>query len=116
FTTEEKLGRKDFLHLPHSGYAQLLKHFTSTMGNRFLRHTAFDILEDGRIEQTFFRQTKDFLLGEAPEHRYQINTATRTYEMIAKREQLASDAQQFVQSLVQGLQTFVQHSPHAAQP
>lgn len=115
-TTDEKIERKDFIHLPQSGFAQLLKHLTGTMGNRFLRHTAFDILEDGRIEQMFFRQTKDFLLRGPAEHRFQINTATRTYEMLAKREQLASDAQSFVNTLIQGLQTFIRNSPHAAEP
>ena len=115
-TTDEKLERKDFLHLPGSGYAQLLKHLTGTMGNRFLRHTAFDILEDGRIEQTFFRQTKDFILRGTPEHRFQINTAARTYEMLAKREQLATDSQAFVNVLVQSLQTFIHDSPHGAEP
>ena len=114
--TEEHLERRDFIHLASSGYAQLLKHLTATMGNRFLRHTAFDILEDGRIEQTFFRQTKDFLLSAASEHRYQINTATRTYEMIAKREQLATDAAAFVATLVQGIQSFAHNSPHSAEP
>ncbi len=114
--TEERLERKDFIHLPQSGYAQLLKHLTGTMGNRFLRHTAFDILEDGRIEQTFFRQTKDFLLGGAAEHRFQINTASRAYELLAKREQLATDSQAFVATLVQGLQTFLHNSAHPAEP
>ncbi len=114
--TEERLARKDFIHLPQSGYAQLLKHLTGTMGNRFLRHTAFDILEDGRIEQTFFRQTKDFLLGGAAEHRFQINTATRAYELLAKREQLATDSQAFVSTLVQGVQTFLHNSTHGAEP
>jgi hypothetical protein len=116
FTTGTQLERKDFLHLPHSGLAQLLKHLTATMGNRFLRHTAFDILEDGRIEQTFFRQTKDFLFKGAVEHRFQINTATRAYEMLAKRDQLAADTSAFVASLVQALQNFVRHSPHASEP
>ncbi len=114
FCTGERLERKDFIHLPQSGSAQLLKHLTGTMGNRFLRHTAFDILEDGRIEQSFFRQTKDFLLTGAAEHRFQINTASRNYEMLAKREQLASDALAFVTTLVQGLQGFLQNSPHAS--
>ncbi len=112
-SADERLERKHFLHLPNSGYAQLHKHLTATMGNRFLRHTAFDILEDGRVEQTFFRQTKDFLLGGADEHRYQINTATRNYELLAKHEQLTTDAQAFVATLTHGLQTFVDHSAHA---
>ena len=111
---DEKLERKGFLHLPNSGYAPLLKHLTATMGNRFLRHTAFDILEDGRIEQTFFRQTKDFLVGGAPEHRYQINTATRNYELLAKHEQLTIDAHGFVGTLVHGVQSFVEHAALAA--
>lgn len=115
-SAEERLERKDFIHLPQSGYAQLLKHLTTTMGNRFLRHTAFDILEDGRIEQTFFRQTKDFLLSEAAEHRFHINTESRRYEMVAKREQLAADAHAFVQTLAQGVQSFIRNSPHASEP
>ena len=116
FGTDDRLERKDFIHLPQSGYAQLLKHLTGTMGNRFLRQTAFDILEDGRLEQSFFRQTKDFLLSGAPEHRFQINTSLRTYEMLAKREQLATDSLAFVTTLIQGLQGFLQNSPHASEP
>lgn len=116
FTTDERLERKDYIHLPQFGYATLLKQVTSTMGNRFLRHTAFDILEDGRIEQTFFRQTKDFLLSDQPEHLYHINTSTRAYEMLAKREQLANDTQAFAAGLVQSVQSFVQNSPHASEP
>ncbi|MDP3072439.1 MAG: hypothetical protein Q8N18_19255 [Opitutaceae bacterium] len=115
-TAEEHLERRDFIHLPQSGTAQLLKNFTAAMGNRFLRHTAFDILEDGRIEQLFFRQTKDFVLNGAPEHRFQINTAKRAYEMLAKRDQLVADAQGFVATLVQGLQSFLHHSAHAGGP
>ena len=109
-TVEERLERKNFFHLPNSGYAHLLKHLTATMGNRFLRHTAFDILEDGRVEQIFFRQTKNFLVSGAQEHRYQINTATRNYELLAKHEQLTSDANAFVATLVHGVQSFVDHA------
>ena len=112
FAADERLERKHFLHLPSSGSAHLLKHLTATMGNRFLRHTAFDILEDGRIEQTFFRQTKDFLFSQAAEHRYQINTASRNYEMSAKHDQLAADSQAFVATLVQGLQSFIDQIAH----
>lgn len=112
-TADERLDRKHFLHLPNSGYAQLLKHLTSTMGNRFLRHTAFDILEDGRVEQTFFGQTKEFLQSGAAEHRYQINTATRNYDMLGKHEQLAADAQAFATNLVQGLHTFLDQTAHS---
>lgn len=111
-----RLERKKFLHLPQSGYAQLLKQLNGTMGNRFLRHTAFDILADGRIEQTFYRQTKDFLLSGAAEARFHVNTASRTYEMPVKYEQFVADAQAFVGTLVQGLQSFAPGSSHGPEP
>src|ERR1051326_8267536 len=112
----ERLGRRRFLYLPQSGFAQLLKHLTSSMGNRFLRHTSFDILEDGRIEQAFYRQTKSFLLSNAPEFRFQINTAKRNYELIAKREKLEGDAHAFVLSLAQAAQTFARGSSAVLEP
>lgn len=111
-----RFDRKDFVHLPQAGYASLLKHLTATMGNRFLRHTAFDILEDGHIEQAFYRQTKDFLLSGAAEYRYQINTAKRAYEMIATQEQLAVDAQPFVQNLLPGVRLLSGKGSGAAEP
>lgn len=116
FSTEERLSRRAFIQIPQSGLAQLLKQLTGTMGNRFLRHTTFDILEDGRIEQTFFRQTKEFLVSDVQEWRYQINTTTRGYEMLAKRAQLVSDAHVFVEPLVGNLRAFLQNAPDAALP
>jgi hypothetical protein len=115
FTADERLSRRDFIHLPQCGFSHLLKQLTGTMGNRFLRHTAFDILEDGRIEQAFFRQTKAFLVSGQSEYRFHINTATRGYEMVAKRDQLAVDSNAFVTSLTQGLQSFIRNSPHATE-
>jgi hypothetical protein len=111
---EDKLQRTSFLQLPQAGQAQLLKHLLGTMGNRFLRHAAFDILEDGRIEQIFYRQVKSFLLTGASEYRFQINTANRNYEMLAKHELLMADAQSFVAAIVHGLQNFLHEAAHAA--
>ncbi len=99
-----RLARAAHLHLPPAGLAALRRQLTATLGNRFLRHTAFDILTDGRVEQAFFRQVDDFLRGDAAEHRFLISTGTRTYEMSAKREQLAADAPGPAAAIVQGLQ------------
>ncbi|MFZ9838158.1 MAG: hypothetical protein ACO3JJ_06490 [Opitutaceae bacterium] len=99
-----RLARAAHLHLPQAGLATLRRLLTAALGNRFLRHTAFDILTDGRVEQAFFRQVHDFLQGDADEHRFLINTGTRTYEMNAKREQLAADAPGPAAAIVQGLQ------------
>jgi hypothetical protein len=102
----QRLTRRAFAEVPHAGMAQLLKHLTGTMGNRFLRHTTFDILADGRIEQMFYRQTKLFMQGGAAEFRYHVNTAQRAYEMPAKHEQLVADAQGFVRQIEAVLQPF----------
>jgi hypothetical protein len=116
FTAEERLERQRFFQLPQFGFAQLMKHLNSSMGNRFLRYTAFDILEDGRIEQTFYRQTKEFLLSGAPEYRFQINTAKRNYELVTKHEKLAADSHAFVLGLVQAVQMFVRGTAMTAEP
>ena len=98
----EEMQRTEYAYLPGAGWAELLRHVTTSMGNRFLRHTTFDILEDGRIEQEFYRQCKLFLLAGANEHHFQINTANRNYEMTATREQLVADAAAEVAQIVQG--------------
>jgi len=99
FETTQQLKRVDFQLLPQAGFAQLLKQAVTAMGNRFLRHTAFDILADGRLEQAFYAQVKDFSFGGTPEFHFQINTAKRAYEMTATRELLLADTQSFVAML-----------------
>jgi hypothetical protein len=107
FQTDRQLERTDFLLLPQSGFAQLLKQAVTAMGNRFLRHTAFDILADGRLEQAFYGQVKDFAFGSLPEFHFQINTAKRAYEMTATRELLLADAQPFVAALATAVTTLL---------
>ncbi len=105
----EKLERRAFLHFPQSGLLELLKHLTATMANRFLRQTSFDVMEDGRLEQEFYNQTKAFLTSDDPDFRYTLNTTKRGYEMAVKREQLVSDSQAFAENLVQMLLKFTQN-------
>ncbi|MFZ5496457.1 MAG: hypothetical protein ACOZE5_14125 [Verrucomicrobiota bacterium] len=108
--TDGRLVRRDFAKVAHIGFGELLRHITSTMANRFLRHTTFDIQEDGRIGQAFYRQTKEFLLTGVMGYHYQINTGTRTYELIATRDQLAADLAGFNQAVLQGAQAILKKS------
>jgi len=101
FRHETQFVRRGYTCLPHIGYAELLRQVVALMGNRFLRHTTFDIQEDGRVEQVFYRQTKDFLLNGQAEQHYQISTGNRSYEMNATRDQLGADTAPFGQALVQ---------------
>jgi len=99
-TRLEKRGgawqRGKFLLMPNVGQVPILRHLMGTMGNRFLRQTAFDIQEDRRLEQVFYYDLKRFYEGGAArphEQVFQINTTRRSYEMKATREQLSSDLQ-----------------------
>ncbi|RXK54736.1 hypothetical protein ESB00_02240 [Oleiharenicola lentus] len=105
-----RFARRDFAKVSHAGFNDLLRHLTTTMANRFLRHTTFDIQEDGRIGQAFYRQTKEFLLTGVMGYHYQINTGTRTYELVATRDQLATDLAAFNQALLQGAQAILKKS------
>jgi hypothetical protein len=111
---ERRMARRAFAEVPQAGMAQLLKHLTGAMGNRFLRHTTFDILADGRIEQMFYRQTKQFVRGGAPEYRYLVNTDKRSYEMTAKHDQLVADTQSFIRQIETVLQSLA--VAHAVAP
>jgi hypothetical protein len=111
---DQRLARRAYAEVPHAGMAQLLKHLTGTMGNRFLRHTTFDTLADGRIEQMFYRQTRLFVQGGAAEFRYHVSTEQRAYEMPAKHEQLVADSQAFIRQIEAVLQPLVRQ--HAVAP
>lgn len=103
---EDKIVRQLYQHVPQAGYAQILRHLKNAMGNRFLRHTAFDIHEDRRLEQAFYDQTKDFLFdGSQHDHefQYQLNTERRSYQMTMTRAQLTGDLQAFDQTLAQAV-------------
>jgi hypothetical protein len=103
YRQETQLVRRHYHHVPQTGYAPILRHLKNAMGNRFLRHTAFDIHEDRRLEQAFYQQTKDFLLGPGrleKEFLYQINTGRRSYQLPVTRAQLGADLQAFDQTLV----------------
>lgn len=111
---DKRMARRAYAEVPNAGMAQLLKHLNGAMGNRFLRHTTFDIMADGRIEQMFYRQTKLFVQGGAAEYRYHINTEQRAYEMPAKHEQLAADSQAFIRQVEAVLVPFARS--HAVAP
>lgn len=103
---EERLTRTHYHHLPQVGYFQMLRHLKNTMGNRFLRHTAFDIHEDRRLEQVFYEQTRRFFLSRSrdeTEFLYQLNTGHRSYQLPVTRLQLLGDLQSFDLALCQGV-------------
>ncbi len=90
---EGRLHRRRHLRLPRLGYMPLIQGLMRSMGNRFLRATAFDVTAQRELEQVFYDQTRDQLLaaGAGSDIRYSIATATRVHQAAFPREALMRD-------------------------
>lgn len=85
--------RRRHLRLPRLGYMPLVQGLLRSMGNRFLRATAFDITAQRELDQAFYEQTREQLLeaSRGADVRYSIATATRVHQAAFPRETLLRD-------------------------
>ena len=94
-TTDDsgKLHRRRYMRLPRLGYIPLIQGLHRAMGNRFLRATAFDVTAQRSLDQAFYEQTRQQLLGasQGADIRYSIQTATRVHQAAFPRESLRRD-------------------------
>ncbi len=108
---DERLERKHFLHLPNPATRPVAQApHPASMGNRFLRHTAFDILEDGRVEQTFFLpvQTKEFPAERRRRAPLTSSTPPRATTRCSRRTTSSSpNRRASPTTIAQGLHSFV---------
>ncbi|WP_221030533.1 hypothetical protein [Actomonas aquatica] len=90
---EGKMLRRRHLRLPRLGYIPLMQGLLRTMGNRFLKATAFDVTAQRELEQAFYDQTREQLLAASggADVRYSISTATRVHQAAFPREALLRD-------------------------
>ncbi len=90
---EGRMHRRRHLRLPRLGYIPLIQGLMRSMGNRFLRATAFDVTAQRELEQAFYDQTREQLLAASggSDVRYSINTSTRVHQAAFPREALLRD-------------------------
>ncbi|MCF3648834.1 hypothetical protein [Synoicihabitans lomoniglobus] len=90
---EGNMVRRRHLRLPRLGYVPLINGLLRTMGNRFLRATAFDITAQRGLDQAFYDQTREQLLSASKGNdiRYSIETASRVHQAAFPREALLRD-------------------------
>ena len=90
---EGRMHRRRHLRLPRLGYMPLIQGLLRSMGNRFLRATAFDVTAQRELEQAFYDQTREQLLSASggSDVRYSITTATRVHQAAFPREALLRD-------------------------
>jgi hypothetical protein len=90
---EGRLNRRRYMRLPRLGYVPLISGLHKSMGNRFLRATAFDVTAQRELDQLFYEQTREQLLdaSRGTDIRYSIQTSSRVYQAAFPRETLRRD-------------------------
>ncbi len=105
FNKRHGLERLHFSRQPQYGFASMQERFAGALANRFLKHTAFDVTEDRKIEQAFHAQTRDMLfhLGKAGEASLEVSTREKSRQMTITRDLAARDLAPYVKMLTQML-------------
>ena len=103
FHKRSGLERVYFSRLPQYGYNRILDRFTSTMANRFLIETSFDITEDRNIERAFHAQAREMLsnLGKMGEASLEVSTREKSRQMTISRDLAAMELAPQVKALTQ---------------
>ncbi|MEJ6601435.1 MAG: hypothetical protein QNL51_02570 [Opitutaceae bacterium] len=91
--SDGRLNRRHYMRLPRLGYVPLIQGLHKSMGNRFLRATAFDVTAQRELDQLFYEQTREQLLdaSRGTDIRYSIQTSSRVYQAAFPRETLRRD-------------------------
>ncbi len=97
------LERVYFARLPQHGFRKMLERFTSSISNRFLVETSFDITEDRQIERAFHAQTRDMLynLGRDDEASLEVSTREKSRQMTVSKDMAAMELAPQVKALTQ---------------
>jgi hypothetical protein len=87
------LARRQHVRMPRSGYVPLLHGLVRSMGNRFLRATAFDVTSQRSVEQAFYDQLRGHLLesDHTSDCRYTFEANGRIHQAAFSRETLLRD-------------------------
>lgn len=109
---DDRLRRQSVLRVQQLGWVQMMRILTDTMADRLLRQTAFDVSEDRRIEQSFYRKLVEILASEdrSREAILEIHGRNRNRQLKITRETLRADVSPFVDSLVRSLDTVVREA------
>ncbi len=91
--SDGRLHRRRYMRLPRLGYVPLIQGLHRSMGNRFLRATAFDVTAQRELDQLFYEQTREQLLdaSRGADIRYSIQTSSRVHQAAFPRETLRRD-------------------------
>ncbi len=103
FHKRSGLDRVYFSRLPQHGYNRILERFTSSMANRFLVETSFDITEDRNIERAFHAQAREMLsnLGKTGEASLEVSTREKSRQLTISRDLAAMELATQVKALTQ---------------
>ncbi len=118
FHKRSGLDRVYFARLPQHGFGKMLERFTTSMSNRFLAQTSFDITEDRQIERAFHAQTREMLfnLGRMNEASLEVSTRDKSRQMLISKDMVAVELAPQVKLLTQTILSAVNDFANSDEP
>jgi hypothetical protein len=103
FHKRSGLERVYFARLTQHGFSKMLERFTTSMSNKFLAETSFDINEDRQIERAFNAQAREalFSFGRQSVANIEVSTREKFRQMVISKELAAFELGPQVKQLTQ---------------
>lgn len=91
------------------GFIRMMRVLTDAMGDRLLRETAYDVSENRRIEQSFYRKILEILASDdrSRETVLEIQGGSRARQLKITQENLRADVLPYVESILSALDRVV---------
>ena len=112
FHKRSGLERVYFARLTQHGFSKMLERFTTSMSNKFLVETSFDINEDRQIERAFHAQAREalFSFGRQSVANIEVLTREKSRQMVISKElaafELAPQVKQLTQLILRAVHDF----------
>ncbi len=106
---EDELRAQACYRFQQLGFVQMMRVLTGAMADRLLRETAYDVSEDRRIEQSFYRKILEVLASDdrSRETVLEIKGGSRARQLKITQETLRDDISPYVESILNALDRVV---------
>jgi len=108
-TREDDIRSQACHRFQQLGFIRMMRVLSDAMGDRLLRETAYDVSEDRRIEQSFYRKILEVLASDdrSRETVLEIQGGSRSRQLRITQETLRADVSPYVESILSALDRVV---------
>jgi hypothetical protein len=106
---EEEIRSQGCHRFQQLGFIQMMRVLSDAMADRLLRETAYDVSEDRRIEQSFYRKILEVLASDdrTRETVLEIQGGSRVRRLKITQDTLRADVRPYVESILNALDRVV---------